>query len=159
RPISPAEWKEDLRFLSDTVTHHHKDAFAVMTRQDLDRDVQALDDKIGQLSESQIVMEMIKLVAKMEDGHSLLVPFVPFHLLPLQLYQFSDGLYITEAASAYAELVGCRIMQVSDTPIEDVRGALRPLVSASNESAVDEWLPMYYLVAEFLRDLGFTRDA
>jgi hypothetical protein len=26
RPISPAEWKEDLRFLSDTITHHHKDA-------------------------------------------------------------------------------------------------------------------------------------
>jgi hypothetical protein len=129
-----------------------------MSRQDFERDVQALDDKIGQLSESQIVMEMIKLVAKMDDGHSLLVPFVPFHLLPLQLYQFSDGLYITEAASAYAELVGCRIMQVGDTPIEDVRRALRPLVSASNESAVDEWIPMYYLVAEFLCDLGFTRD-
>src|SRR5262249_18023088 len=84
---------------------------------------------------------------------------VPFHLLPLEMYQFSDGLYIIDAGSAYAELLGCRIVKIGDAPIEDVRRALRPFVSAANESAVDEWIPMYYLVAEFLRDLGFARDA
>jgi hypothetical protein len=159
RPISPAEWREDLHFLTDTISHQHKDPFTVMSRQDFERDAQALDDRIGQLSESQIVMEMIKLVAMMQDGHSLLVPFVPFHMLPLQLYQFSDGLYITDASSEFAALVGCRVAKVGNAPIERVRRAMRPLVSASNESAVDEWIPMYYLVAEFLRDLGFTRDA
>jgi hypothetical protein len=159
RPIAATKWREDLHFLADAIAHKHKGAFAKMSRQDFTRDVQALDERIGQLSESQIVMEMIKVVAKMEDGHSLLVPFVPFHLLPLQLYQFSDGLYVTDAGSAHAELVGCRIVKTGDTPIEDVRRAVRPLVSAANESAVDEWIPSYYLVAEFLRDLGFTRDA
>jgi hypothetical protein len=159
RPIPPVKWQEDLRFLADTVTHKHKDAFAKMSRQDFAREVEALDEKIGQLSESQIIMEMIKLVAKMDDGHSLLVPFVPFHLLPLQLYQFNDGLYITEAASTHADLVGCRIVKIGDTPIEEARRAFRPLLSAANESAVDEWIPSYYLVAEFLRDLGFARDS
>jgi tetratricopeptide (TPR) repeat protein len=159
RPITRDRWKEDLHFLADAIEHKHKEPFANRSRQDFERDIHALDEKIEQLPESQIIMEMIKVVAKMQDGHSLMVPFVPFHLLPLEMYQFSDGLYITDAGSAYAELVGCRIVKIGDAPIEDVRRALRPLVSAANESAVDEWIPMYYLVAEFLRDLGFARDA
>jgi hypothetical protein len=159
RPVTGDRWKEDLHFLADTIENKHKDPFATRSRQDFERDIHALDEKIQHLSESQIVMEMIKIVAKMRDGHSLMVPFVPFHLLPLEMYQFSDGLYITNAASAYAELVGCRIAKIGDTPIEEVRRALRPLVSAANESAVDEWIPMYYLVAEFLRDLGFAPEA
>src|SRR5262249_13548983 len=51
------------------------------------------------------------------------------------------------------------IVKFGDIPIEDVRQAMRPLVSASNESAVDEWIPTYYLVTEFLRALGLARDA
>jgi hypothetical protein len=159
RPITRDRWREDLHFLADAIEHKHKGPFAHRSRQDFERDIHALDENIEQMAESQIIMEMIKVVAKMQDGHSLLVPFVPFHLLPLEMYQFSDGLYIIDAGSAYAELVGCRIVKIGDAPIEDVRRALRPFVSAANESAVDEWIPLYYLVAEFLRDLGFARDA
>jgi hypothetical protein len=67
-------------------------------------------------------VSFVKLVATVQDGHSTLFPFQPgtgFRMLPLQIYLFSDGWYITDASPAYAHVVGKRLVSIGSTRVED----------------------------------------
>jgi len=110
--LRPEEWRADLNYLVDRIRQVHPNPFSTHSREELESLVRDLDERIPILTDSENEMGFARIVALVGDGHSDLIPFQPatgFNMYPLQLYEFSDGLYVTAAAPRYRDLVGWRL--------------------------------------------------
>src|SRR5688500_18760358 len=91
-------WREDLAFMAREMEATHKNLFHTMTRQQFDAAIKKLDASIPNLQRHEIIVEMMKIVAMVGDGHSNVYPTrdskIAFRSLPVQLYLFSDGMFI-----------------------------------------------------------------
>ena len=91
-------------------------------------------------------MQLTRLVGSLHDGHSALFPFQPatgFHMFPLQLAVFSDGIYVIDASPAYAFLVGLRLTDIGNSPVGAVYAQMASYVGADNAVTVDDRIPLY----------------
>ncbi len=122
--------------------------------------------QIPALTDDQALTELIRL-ANMpglggRDGHTGIFPFIPgsgTHEYPIRLWQFSDGLFITDARAPYADLIGSRIEAIEGRPIADVLALVEPLVPRDNPSTLLAYVPLYMRVSELLAGLGVIGSA
>jgi len=122
-----------------------------------------LASRAGTLRDDQFLVEVMRLVAKLgtggRDGHTGVWPWLNERLLrrlPLRLWEFPDGVYVTGATSAYRDLVGSRITAVEGTPIDRVLAAVEPLVPRDNPTTVLAFRPAYLVCAQVLTGLGLA---
>jgi C-terminal processing protease CtpA/Prc len=94
------------------------------------------------------------------DGHQFALPleFDDEPILPIKVYEFADGVFVTAAMAPHADLVGARLVAVGETQIEDVLDMLEPLVPRDGPATVPSFRPMYLLRAIVLRGLGLVED-
>src|SRR5215470_4871167 len=64
------QWRADLRYLAEELPRRHKNLFAAMTREQFEQAVKRLDERIPSLSAAQIFVELTRIVARVEDGHT-----------------------------------------------------------------------------------------
>jgi hypothetical protein len=90
------------------------------------------------------------------DGHQFALPQARHAgpMLPIRVYEFSEGLYVTGALPPHESLVGARITAVSGMPIDDVLSRLEPLVPRDGPATVPAFRPIFFLRPEVLRGLG-----
>jgi hypothetical protein len=69
-----AAWREDLQTLGSELPRRHKNAFARMRREQWDSAVARLAGKLPQLRRHEVIVELMRLVAMVRDGHSALSP-------------------------------------------------------------------------------------
>jgi len=155
-------WREDLaRFASNYVTTF-PEPFAKMSQEEFEASIDRLHNNIPSLSSQQIIVEFMKLVASIEDGHTWLLPqqaATGYRMLPLRVYHFSDGLFVTDADSGFQSMIGGKVIRIGDTGIEEITTALTPLVSHDNEMTILDRIAEYYLFPELLQALGFVENA
>jgi hypothetical protein len=160
--VTTDKWSQDLQRLSVLVPRAHPDAFAHVSRAVFDSQIVAEQARIPKQTDAQRIMSLVRIVASLHDGHSTIFPFQPatgFHLFPLQLYVFSDGVYVTDAAPRYRHLVGQRLVQVATSTTSEAIGRLTPYVGADNEVTVADRIQHYLLCAECLAAAGLTTHA
>jgi len=102
-------------------------------------------------------MELFRLNALPNDAHT--IPFIFFpcfdlHDFPIKIYKFNDGWYIIDAARAYSDIVGTKILKVGSTSIEDLFQKFIPYISAENEYAQLERFTYIGLMPEWLKSQG-----
>lgn len=152
-------WRQDIAALADLIRSGHPNPFAHVSRETFDAEVDALRADLPSLTDAQIETRMVRLVALLQDGHSALFPFQPatgFHMLPLQLYLFSDGWYVTAARPTYQRLVGRRVVRIASIGVDEVYRRLRPLIGGDNEATVEDRIPLYALCPEVLEAAGIA---
>jgi len=157
RVVSKEDWRRDLRFVAETIENRHPAPFARMSRNDFVREVGNIERDLEGKTDAQIIMQLVKLGAMLQDGHSTLFPFQPatgFHMYPLQLYYFDDGLYVTQTAAPYRMLVGQRVVRIGDRTVEEASALLRTFVGADNEWTVKDRIQHYLLCPEVLQSQG-----
>src|SRR5262245_65243466 len=66
------QWRADLRYLAEELPKRHKNLFAAMTREQFEQAVKRLDERIPSVSAPQIFVELTRIVARAEDGHTRL---------------------------------------------------------------------------------------
>jgi hypothetical protein len=88
------EWREDLRYMAEQMPLVHKNLFHTVSREQFDAAVKRLDDRIPSLARYQIIVELARIVAMVEDGHTNLRlahdPEVRFHTLPLNIHSIRE---------------------------------------------------------------------
>ena len=158
--LTAAQWQADVRFLGDELPRRHKNAYHRMKREEFDAAVSRLYKAVPTMSDDEIVVGMMKLVAMVQDGHSNLNPFhyARSGIYPIRLYRFSDGIYVQKAAPAYAELVGAKVMRIGNVSIDEAMAAVAPVVAADNEMGILEMGPMMLSVPEIVSGLKIGRD-
>ncbi len=94
-----ALWREDLQALARAMPVGHPNLFWRVSEAEFQAAVADLDARIPELTDEAVIVELSRIVS-FADGHSFIPLFqsaVAFHLYPLRLYWFSDGLYVEEA--------------------------------------------------------------
>src|SRR4051812_36036252 len=96
-----------------------------------------LSANVPRYSDERMLAELEHLASFAGDGHSYMLPFgarrVNAHMLPLRMYQFSDGLYVVDSFDdAGKEWIASRVMRIGNRSAEDVIEAMRPELSVDN---------------------------
>jgi hypothetical protein len=176
--LTAQQWRQDLQTLAAQIVKEHPGAFHAIGETEFRAAVASLDAKVPSLSDSQIEVELIRLVALLGEGHSRLsLPGLPdamsdvpdltpvkdprlaFHRLPVRLYTFSDGLFVVDATADYRALVGSQVLAIGGWPTQDVLAAVRPLVNRDNDMGALLIGPQLAVVPEVLQAVHVVDDA
>jgi hypothetical protein len=105
-PARDARWQPDLTYLATVLPQRHPDFYSLVAPGQFDAAVSSLSNSIPALSDAEVMVGMAKIVALANDGHTnlyLTQANSSFHLLPLRVQWFSDGLFVTAASGPYSE--------------------------------------------------------
>jgi hypothetical protein len=156
------KWREDLSYMAEQMPRRHKNLFHTMSREQFDVAVKRLYDRIPSLQRHQIIVELARIVAMVEDGHTNLRlahdPEVRFHTLPINLYFFKDELFVRAANGEYAELVGARIVRIGNAPVSEATARVRNLIGRDNEMDIKFFAPYLLVKPEILHALEITNS-
>lgn len=160
--IEAEKWREDLRFMAQEMPKRHKDLFHRITREQFETAIKNLDGRIPQLARNQIIVEMMRIVAMVNDGHTNLYPTrdpkVGFRVLPIKLYFFKDGLFVRAAKKEHAALVGARVVKIGDLSVDQAYSKVRDLIGRDNEMDALFFAPHLLVMPEILQALGMSSD-
>jgi hypothetical protein len=139
--------------LAEAVERLHPDPFRSVSRERF----------TAAAERAETPVELMRLLALLgnRNGHTAVHPLAdharPFHLFPLALREFADGVFV--AAAADPSLVGSELVAVGGVPVEELNRALEPLVARDNEWTVRARRPVYAVTEEILGELGVTDGA
>ncbi len=151
-------WRWDLDYLTRQMRVQHLNLHHTVSVADWNRKKQIIYDSIPFWSDLEITGALIQLVATVQDGHTVLYP--PFHgqhafqALPLDFYEFKDGLFIRAAEEKYGHLVGTKVLRVGNCPIDQVLEDARTFLNRDNEMTL-KWLsPLALMLIELHQLIG-----
>jgi hypothetical protein len=150
----------DLDLLLQLLEAIHPEPFHGVTRSDwlarLEEVRTALPDVTPEAT-MVAVMELVALLSREgRDGHQIAFPPEGGPMLPIRVFEFSDGVFVTNALDP--DLVGARILSVAERPIDEVLAALEPLVPRDSPATVPAFRPFFLLRADVLEGMGLLED-
>jgi hypothetical protein len=166
-----ARWRQDLALARDTLSQMHPNLFHSVTRAEWNRELDSLAARLPRLEHHEIVVELARIVARIGDGHTRLTmpfdstagfftghsstapPLIPglvFRHLPVRLYEFADGLFVVRATPDHADLLGGKVVELGNQPIERAIALVAPTVQRDNDQQVRDLLPRWLMVPEIL---------
>lgn len=160
----PSAALADLDLLVEDLERIHPDPWHGIAREDF---VAALDDlkaRLAGLSNDEFVVELSRVVALLSragrDGHQFAIPAngAEGAYLPIRVYEFEEGLFITQALPPNADLAGARIVAVAGHPVAEVLDALEPLVPRDGPQTVVEFRPLFFVRGDILHGLGLIGE-
>ncbi len=158
--LTTAQWQEDLKFLQHTVHDEYAFLFKKTTAEAFDAEVDKLYKDIPNLQEHEIVIGLARLVSSFKYGHTVLgFRYQPekFHQLPLNFYQFNDGMFIQGVHKDYKQALGAKVIAIAGVPIADALKAIYPVVPAENSQFFKAYAGLYLSVPEVLHAQGVTK--
>lgn len=166
--ISDERWQEDISYLLDNLGKVHVNPYHTASKTNIELALNDLKGKVPRLGENEILARIAEAVAMIGDGHSAINIFnfhnngysaYPFHVFPLKLYVFSDGLFVLDGDPHYKELFGKRVTKFNGRNINEVTGMIGKLVPGDNEFSLKNNLPAYLVVSEFLNGMGIIENS
>ena len=158
-------WEQDIDSLVTQMEAIHPDLFHGVPKASFDAQVDDLVAATPTLTDDEVLVGMMQLVAvissKGRDGHmGLWPPDNPDAVLrfPLRLWEFPDGLYVTDAQPPHDGLVGSKVRSVDGVPIDEVLQRLDPVVPRDNASNLRDARTVFLTSAEVLTGLGIADD-
>jgi tetratricopeptide (TPR) repeat protein len=129
-------WRYDIQLLVRELKRLHYDLSKKPAPKEFDALAQRLRDDVPKLTDHQLEVGLMKLARLAGDGHTLIRPTYlqmgTRKALPVQFYQFQEGLFITGAAPKHKDLVGAKVLRLGGHTVDKVQAALDPLISRDN---------------------------
>lgn len=154
-------WREDLQSLADALINNHREPFRITPEEQFRAAVADLDARIPSLTDHQIVFGFMQLTAMLRDGHTFITPLqdgLDYHLYPLRLYWFSDGLRIIEAREPHQDSVGKKVVSIGAFTVDEAYKLIEPTISSDNDMSALAIAPIRMILAEELHALGIITD-
>lgn len=151
----------DLAYLARELPARHPDIFHHLPREAWERELAEIELALPELSDAQLAVRIARLVASLRDGHTEMAIYaIPsFKRLPILLYPFPEGLYITQISEEHADFRGHRVTHIGDLEVSDARAAIEPLIAHDNPHNLLANLPTYLNIPEVLAAVGASEDA
>ncbi len=154
--ISSKQWQEDLRFLQKTVHDDYSFLFKKTTKEVFDAEVETLYSQIPSMEDHEIVIGMARIVSLFKYGHTD-VGF-RYQQLPINLYHFSDGVFIQGVHKDYAKAVGAKVLSINNVPIEKALKDIYPSVPSENDYFFKAYGLNYLRIPEVLHAQGIIPE-
>jgi tetratricopeptide (TPR) repeat protein len=157
-------WRYDLALLEREVSRKGY-AYPVsrpVSKEQFKTAVKTLSDQVPSLTDAQMVVEIMKLMRKLGDGHTGLLapPRQPEYALalPLQFYSFKEGLFIIAADPKLKDLLGAQVLKLGGHTIDKVMQSLDPIINRDNEIWPSQVGPYHMRSLPLLSGLGLVAD-
>jgi len=160
-PARDARWQQDLSYLAAQLPKVHPNFYSLVPQAQFNQAVSSLNDAIPNLTDAAVMTGMAAIVALAHDGHtslSLTQVNSSFHLLPVRVQWFNDGLFVTSASAAYARALGAKVLGIGDLSADDAYAAVVPIVSHENDIWVRAYSSNYLVNADILQALKIAPD-
>lgn len=166
--LTSAQWQSDLSYLQKKIHSDYPNLFYNVTARQFDSAVAVLQKQIPRLTENEIRVGFIRLVAMFRIGHTLMRMTAGenedsqkpmFHFLPFTASHFSDGLYIQQIDTSYKEALGGRIVKIGNTPVDEALKRMHTVIPWENEQYFKSHLHYYLRIPEILQALHITENA
>ncbi len=152
-------WESDIEFIRTELPKNHKNLFFKKDKEYFDGTLDEISNEIGTDNNLDIALKLQQLIASMGDSHTSLNwrPLINRNkILPIKLYQFSDGLFIIKSSKKYKELRGKRITKINGYLISTVIDSLSTLISVDNKAIIKNRIPRLIPNSELLEFFGFV---
>jgi tetratricopeptide (TPR) repeat protein len=155
-----AAWREDLRFMAREMEKRHRNLYHTVSRASFGRAVASLHQRIPSLARHEIIVELARIAALVQDGHTNVAPTrdpqIGFTALPVKLYFFKDGLFVRAAHRTQAMLAGARVVRIGGMTPDQAYARVRELVGRDNEMDARFFAPFLLTMPEILHALRIT---
>ena len=166
--LTAAQWQSDLDFLQKKIHSEYSNLFHNVTAKQFDSAVAVLKKNIPDLTENEIRVGFIRLVAMFKIGHTGLSFYTGeheengkpmFHFYPVTISPFRDELYIQQIDSAYKEALGGRVIKIGNDAVEKALQKMHDVIPCENEQFFKNNLHYFIRLPEILAALKITPDA
>jgi len=153
-------WRTDLRLLARELKRRAYAPFALISEAEFDREVARLDAEIPGLTDTQILVAMMRLTAHLDDGHAgISMPdgnTELTRLVQLEFFLFAEGLFVTAAGPGYSHLLGAEVEKIGGRTVKEAVAAVAPLIARDNDQQVNLMIPRVLRQTVILHGLGLT---
>lgn len=170
-------WKEDLRVAGEKFIELHPNAYGKLSPATMRAELAALAERLPSMEEHAAIVELARIIAARNDGHSRVTfpvdashgffqghtptPLpknreLAFHILPIRLYSFEDGLFVTRTTAEHAELLGARLLAVGSQPFEEALALVGPIAHGDNAMQKRHIVAQYLVTTEVLHAVGLS---
>jgi hypothetical protein len=152
--------RADVELLVRELPKRHPAPFLRITEVQWDSAARSLEQRLPSLAANQALVGLFQVVALLGDAHTTVEPAPTLGLrqYPIELYDFDDGLYVRQADSAHARLVGARVVRFGSASAADAMARAATIVSHENDWWVRAWAPFWMTIPEIANGLGLTPD-
>lgn len=162
-PRGSASREERWRYDIDWLVAEAKRVHASPTREafspEFENAARDLKSRIKQLSDRQMLVGLNKLLVLLKDGHTGLVPPDGSRLLPLDLYWFSDGLFVVNGIGDAKRWTGSRVLKFGSRDVNAVLQDLPAYVPRDNPIGLKRTGGAWLRVLDYLEAMGTGADS
>lgn len=151
-------WREDVQTLARELPARHVEPWFTVTEATWRGAVAELDGRLVALDDAQIEAELMRLVAMLGDGHTLIgrdPPLRPAYY-PLALQWFEDGIFVLDAAGDAAWAKGQEVVAIGGKPIEDAIGSVSAFLSHDNHGQLQNQMSNALIDPVLVRSAGLA---
>jgi len=150
--------QSDLDFVSNQLPKLHVNFFYQLSPADFTKAAGLLSGQIPSLTDAEFYVRLQQLAALAGDEHTSLglSQATGFQQFPLRFQWLDDGVFVSAASSAYSQALGAQLVQVGDTPIEQVFPLLAATIPHSNPEWVRSVGASYLSVQQILQGLDLV---
>ena len=132
-----------------------------VSEKDFADEVVRLKRRLADLTEPQIVMELMRLTRLVNDGHtSFSIMSQPHHHFPMRFRLFDGDVRVVKSTNAQRRYLNSKLVAIDGKPISDVLSTLSPIVQhVENEFSLRESLMFGLTQDELLHAAGITDSA
>lgn len=159
-------WRHDLDFLAREARRMHAGPARPAFSAAFDSAAAALRERVPELTNDRIVVELGRLLVLLGDGHTGIYgpgPDSPLAFesgdLPLLFYRFDDGLFVVDAAGEAQRWIGSRVTAFGPLSTAEVLDTLPAYTHADNPMSVT-WIGVRWVLRDLavLHAIGATEE-
>ncbi len=153
-------WRSDIDLLVGELKRLHARPFRQVPESVFDARIAALKAEVDKLDDGAITVRLMQILLPVADGHTQIVP--PYRsgestrLLPLQMFLFEEGLYVTAVPAEHADLLWARVDRIDRTPVAEAIRALGTVIPRDNDMWIKTRAPLFLRYPQILKPLGIT---
>lgn len=155
------EWRQDIDFYHATLAEKHLNLYHSISEKDFSDEVIKLKHRLDDLTEPQIVVELMRLTRLVEDGHTgVSIMSQPHHHFPMRFKLFDGDVRVVKTTTTQRNYLNSKLVAIDGTPISDVLRTISPIVQhVENEFSLRENLMFGLTQDELLHGAGITHRA
>lgn len=157
------QWIEDLDYYKNTLEAKHIDLFHTISKEEFYTEVEALKAKVPNLTDFQIISELMRITQSIGDGKGDGHTAVPLwnrtlHKFPIQLFEFDGDIRVISISKEHKSFLGNELKSIDGIAIEDIYANVskRTPFTENKQSLMDRTC-RYMVVSELLNALNVTK--
>lgn len=155
------EWREDVDVLVTKIERYHPMPWMKITKDEFHKRANTLKKNLPKWEKERIFIEMMKLVALLQDGHTeiLFTNQDRFNRwFPIRMERFSDGVFIVAVDSLHAEFLAGKILKIGKVSTEEAFNRIAEIVPKDSKHSIDRIGTDFLSNAVILKQLDIIQD-